>query len=54
MRQNQRLTAEELQRRFFPVEGELPVEIDLYGEGTRDGEDVVVLGEAKSRTAGAS
>jgi hypothetical protein len=44
--------AEELQRRFFPMEDELPVEIDLFGEGQRDGQDVVVLGEAKSRIGG--
>ncbi|MFQ6015127.1 MAG: hypothetical protein ACE5NP_06765, partial [Anaerolineae bacterium] len=38
----------ELGRKFFDVEG-LPLEINLYGEGQRDGQKVVVLGEAKSR-----
>jgi len=45
---------EELQRRFFEVAGrEMPVEINLYGEGSRDGQAAVVLGEAKSRIGGA-
>jgi len=44
--------AEELQPRFFPVEDELPLEIDLYGEGQRNGRNVVVLGESKSRIGG--
>jgi len=45
---------EELQRRFFQVEGkDVPIEINLYGEGRRDGREVVVLGEAKSRIGGA-
>lgn len=36
-----------LERRFFTVDGE-EVEVDFFGEGTRDGEPVVVLGEARS------
>ncbi len=39
---------EELSRHFFHVDG-VDVEINLYGEGERDGQRVVVLGEAKSR-----
>jgi hypothetical protein len=39
---------EELNRHFFHVDG-VDVEINLYGEGKRDGQRVVVLGEAKSR-----
>jgi hypothetical protein len=39
---------EELDRHFFHVDG-TDVEINLYGEGERDGQRVVVLGEAKSR-----
>ena len=42
---------EELSRRFFHVDG-TDVEINLYGEGKRDGQRVVVLGEAKSRIYG--
>jgi len=42
---------EELSRRFFWVEGR-EIEINLYGEGRRDGQRVVVLGEAKSRIYG--
>jgi len=38
----------ELQRRFARVEGE-EVEINLYGEGTQNGERVAVVGECKSR-----
>jgi len=37
-----------LERRFFTVDGE-EVEVDLFGEGTRDTEEVVVLGEVRSR-----
>ncbi|MGA9347657.1 MAG: hypothetical protein WBW48_02475 [Anaerolineae bacterium] len=39
---------EELGRHFFHIDGS-DVEINLYGEGERDGQRVVVLGEAKSR-----
>jgi hypothetical protein len=39
---------EELNRHFFHIDGS-DVEINLYGEGERDGQRVVVLGEAKSR-----
>jgi len=41
----------ELQRRFLTLDGE-EVEVDLYGEGTRDGERIVVVGEVKSRIYG--
>ena len=41
----------ELGRKFFDVEGQF-VEINLYGEGLRDGQRVTVLGEAKSRIYG--
>ncbi len=40
---------EELQRRFFPLRDQPPLEINLYGEGQRDGRKAVVLGEAKAR-----
>jgi chemotaxis protein histidine kinase CheA len=39
---------EELGRHFFHIDG-FDVEINLYGEGKRNGQRVVVLGEAKSR-----
>ena len=42
---------EDLVRRFFTVEGE-EVEINLYGEGLREGRRVYILGEAKSRIYG--
>ena len=38
----------EFERRFFEVDGKR-VEINLYGEGEREGRPVVILGEAKSR-----
>ncbi|MDR7469137.1 MAG: hypothetical protein QN201_03230 [Armatimonadota bacterium] len=40
-----------LQRRFLTLDTE-EVEVDLYGEGTRDGERIVVVGEVKSRIYG--
>ena len=43
---------EELQPRFFPRKGYLPDEINLYGEGWRNGQRVVVLGEAKAKIGG--
>jgi len=43
---------EELQRRFFPLPDQPPLEINLYGEGQRDGRKAVVLGEAKARIGG--
>lgn len=42
---------EELRRVFFEVDGR-EVEINLYGEGRRDGQKAVVLGESKSRIYG--
>jgi predicted nuclease with TOPRIM domain len=41
----------QLDRRFFSVD-EKEVEVDLYGEGHRDGETVVVVGEVRSRIYG--
>jgi hypothetical protein len=38
-------------RKFFTVEGE-EVEVNLYGEGSRGGRKVYVLGEAKPRIYG--
>ena len=40
-----------LERRFFTVDGE-EIEVDCYGEGTRGGEPVAVLGEVRSRIYG--
>ena len=39
---------EEFERRFFTVNS-VEVEVNLYGEGTMNGEEVVILGECKSR-----
>lgn len=41
----------ELERRFFLVEGH-ELEVDLYGEGRRDGEAVAVIGKVPSRIHG--
>lgn len=38
----------EFERRFLPVDGE-DVEINLYAEGTSQGEKVTILGKVKSR-----
>ncbi|MDR7404968.1 MAG: hypothetical protein QN179_10280, partial [Armatimonadota bacterium] len=45
------ITVASLDRRFFSVDGQ-EVEVDLYGEGRRDGEVVVVVGEVRSRIYG--
>jgi len=45
------IQVESLERRFFTVDGE-EVEVDFFGEGTRDGERVVVVGEVRSRIYG--
>jgi len=42
---------EELRRIFFEVNGR-EIEINLYGEGQKDGQKAVVLGESKSRIYG--
>jgi hypothetical protein len=39
---------EELDRRFFVVDGE-EIEMNIYGEGRKNGKEIIVLGEAKSR-----
>jgi predicted nuclease with TOPRIM domain len=38
----------ELERRFFEAKGRM-VEINLYGEGKKDGKRVIILGESKAR-----
>ncbi len=43
---------EELRRRFFPMKDRPADEINLYGEGWRDGRRAVVLGESKARIGG--
>lgn len=40
-----------LDRRFFQADGQ-ELEVDLYGEGERDGQAVVVIGEVRSRIYG--
>jgi hypothetical protein len=40
-----------LKRRFFFLDGE-EVEVDFYGEGTRDSEAVAIIGEVRSRIYG--
>ena len=45
------IRVEGLERRFFMIEDQ-EIEIDLYGEGWRDGEQIVVLGEVRSRIYG--
>ncbi|MCS7173099.1 MAG: hypothetical protein N0A24_06845 [Armatimonadetes bacterium] len=45
------IRVESLERRFFTVDGE-EVEVDFFGEGTRDGERIVVVGEVRSRIYG--
>ena len=42
------IEVEELERKFFSVDGE-EVEMNLYGDGVKKGERIVILGEAKSR-----
>ena len=42
---------EELRREFFLVEGE-EVEVNLFGKGFREGEEVLVIGEVRSRIYG--
>jgi len=45
---HENILIEDLEGRFFFVDG-LEVEVNLYGEGVREGKKVVILGEAKSR-----
>jgi len=39
----------ELRRKFFKIDEKTQVEINLYGEGRKDGEKIVILGETKSK-----
>jgi len=41
----------QLDRRFFSIDGE-QIEVDLYGEGHREGDPVAVVGEVRSRIYG--
>jgi hypothetical protein len=45
------IEVESLERRFLTVDGE-QVEVNLYGEGKKGGERIVVLGEVRSRIYG--
>ncbi len=45
------IEVEELRREFLTLDGE-EIEVNLYGEGLRDGQPVIVVGEAKSRIHG--
>jgi tetratricopeptide (TPR) repeat protein len=45
------IRVETLDRRFFRLDG-AETEVDLYGEGSRDGERVAVVGEVRSRIHG--
>jgi hypothetical protein len=40
---------DDLDRRFFETGGKEPLEVDLYGEGKRDGDSVAVVVEVKAR-----
>jgi len=48
LERHQRVRVEDLERRFIEVEGE-SMEVNLYGEGLRGPNPIVVIGEAKSR-----
>ena len=41
----------QLDRRFFSIDGE-QIEVDLYGEGHREGDPIAVVGEVRSRIYG--
>lgn len=45
------IRVEALDRRFFRLDGQ-EIEVDLYGEGRRDGEAIAVVGEVRSRIYG--
>jgi predicted nuclease with TOPRIM domain len=49
--QHYQIRIPELARRFFRLDGQ-EIEVDLYGEGHRDGEPVAVVGEVWSRIHG--
>ena len=40
---------DELTRKFFRVNKKTQIEINLYGEGKKNGKEIVILGETKSR-----
>ena len=48
LQRHEGIQVEELSRRFIRVDME-EVEVNLYGEGTRNGKKVIVLGESRSR-----
>ncbi len=43
-----RVIQDELERRYFVIDGK-ELEINLYGEARRDGEEITIIGESKSR-----
>ncbi len=45
---NEGINLDSIERRFFKVNGE-EIEVNLYGEGLKDGKKITLLGEAKSR-----
>jgi len=45
---HEKINIESLERKFLEVNGEL-IEVNLYGEGEKNGLKITVIGEAKSR-----
>jgi len=45
---HENIVVDDLERKFIEVDGKL-IEVNLYGEGTKDGERITVVGECKTR-----
>lgn len=52
LQRNEGMRIEELQSNYFSIDGKYLIEVKLYGEGTKNGEKVTVLGEYKPRIFG--
>jgi len=51
LERHEKILVQDLTRRFFGVDGE-EVEVNLYGDGVRAGQTLVVIGEVKARFYG--
>jgi len=52
LQRHEQISVERLERRHIQINGKYLVEVNLYGEGSKDGEQITILGESKSRIFG--
>jgi len=52
LQRHENIYVETLERRHIPIDHKYMIEVNLYGEGAKNSEKVIILGESKSRIFG--